>query len=72
MPEKPLRFRPAQHLVPWRTGKTARPYSIPACPLTATLEFHLKLVANVFLQPRSPVERATPSDLGQSIRHFHY
>lgn len=73
MPEKPLRFRPGQHVVLWLDGATARPYSIASLPADGYLEFHLKLVANgAFSSAISQCETGDTLYLGKASGHFHY
>ena len=44
-PERPIRFKPGQHLLLWINEHTGRPYSIASLPGEPFLEFHIRLRA---------------------------
>lgn len=72
-PDRPLRFKPGQHLVIWLDSELGRPYSIASQPGEAVLTFHLKLHhSGAFsdrIQTLKPGERVY---LGAPGGHFHY
>ena len=45
-PERPLRFKPGQHLLVWINSHIGRPYSVASLPGEPFLEFHIRLRPN--------------------------
>lgn len=73
LPDKPLRFRPGQHVVVWLDNALARPYSIASLPADGYLEFHLQLHAKGAFS--TAIKRYQVDDtvyLGAPSGHFHY
>lgn len=72
-PQKPLRYRPGQHLVLWVSDGIARPYSIASRPGDRHLEFHIRLHERGAAS--TVIEQLTPGSviyLGAPAGHFHY
>lgn len=72
-PQKPLRYKPGQHLVLWVDEGIGRPYSIASRPAERYLEFHIRLHENGAAS--TVIQHLTPGQaifIGAPAGHFHY
>lgn len=73
LPQKPLRYKPGQHVVLWVTPGLGRPYSIASLPADHHLEFHIALHEQGAAS--AAIKQLVSGDilhLGAPAGHLHY